>query len=250
MYPHSPLWHYLWIGPRVLQVIIVYVVLYRRLYVRIPAFLFYTLFIATMQSILFVLDHDPGVAYREYWLVDFVSTAISIVLRFAVTYEIFLIIFRPYPALHRLSRVLMWLAAILLLLAAVLVSGNTTGPDLPVVAGMLTLDRGVSLIQSGLLFFLFVFSSYFRLSWRSYVLGIAIGMGIFSAVNLAVVAIRIARGPGAGGFALDFVNMIAYHCSVVIWLVYVLVPERQPASVPTVPDHNLDQWNRELQRLL
>ena len=250
MVPHSLLWHYLWIAPCVLQASIVYVIICRGLYRRIPAFVLYSLFIVVIKSILFILDHDSSFPYRQYWLVDFVGTAISIVLRFAVTYEVYSLICRPYSGLQALGRVLLRWSAGLLLLAAVVVSAYAPGGDVPIVAGLLALDRGVSLIQCGLLLVLFLFSTYFHLSSRSYVFGIAVGMGVFSAVDLAVVAIRITRGPTAGGYFLDFVNMAAYHAAALIWLSYLLLPEPGGANMSTPPDHNLDDWNRELQRIL
>jgi len=44
--------------------------------------------------------------------------------------------------------------------------------------------------------------------------------------------------------------MATYHCCVLIWLVYMLVPEAASESVAEVPHHNLEQWNAEMQRLL
>ena len=43
--------------------------------------------------------------------------------------------------------------------------------------------------------------------------------------------------------------MATYHCCVVIWLVYLLVPETAH-SVKELPENTLEQWNAELQRLL
>jgi hypothetical protein len=35
-----------------------------------------------------------------------------------------------------------------------------------------------------------------------------------------------------------------------IWFVYLLVPESARRTVRGLPDHNLEQWNAALQRLL
>ena len=49
----------------------------------------------------------------------------------------------------------------------------------------------------------------------------------------------------------DFLNMATYHLSVLIWLYYVLVPQKAgtKSEVP-LPENNLAVWNRELERLL
>ena len=118
-------------------------------------------------------------------------------------------------------------------------------------SGVHVLNRAVGLVQSGLLVFLFLFCAYFRLSWRAYTYGIAVGLGIFASVDLATAALRVWVGtPAAGSYVLDFVTMATYHCCVLIWLVYMLVPEAASESVAEVPHHNLEQWNAEMQRLL
>ena len=77
------------------------------------------------------------------------------------------------------------------------------------------------------------------------------GLGIFASVDLATAALRVWVGtPAAGSYVLDFVTMATYHCCVLIWLVYMLVPEAASESVAEVPHHNLEQWNAEMQRLL
>jgi len=46
--------------------------------------------------------------------------------------------------------------------------------------------------------------------------------------------------------------MVAYHVSVLIWFYYLLVPEKNVSKpkVPPPPEHNLEVWNQELERLL
>ena len=44
MYPHSFLWHYLWIAPHALQIIIAIVMLRRGLFREFPVFFTYTVF--------------------------------------------------------------------------------------------------------------------------------------------------------------------------------------------------------------
>jgi hypothetical protein len=45
--------------------------------------------------------------------------------------------------------------------------------------------------------------------------------------------------------------MGTYHVTVLIWLYYVLVPQKVvKKSVVPLPENNLAVWNRELERLL
>src|SRR5437764_14444343 len=99
MYPHSPLWHYLWIAPHVLQVIIVFVMIRRRLIAEFPIFLSYTIAQAVTGGTLVILDQSPLISPQQYWTAHWSFLAITTTLRFAVIYEIFSHLFRPYHAL-------------------------------------------------------------------------------------------------------------------------------------------------------
>lgn len=252
MYPHSLLWHYLWVAPRLLQLLLLAVILRRKLHHEFPLFTAYTAFQFVLGATLFALDHSSKISAYDYWNAHWGFLIGSILLRFAVIYEIFDHILRPYRSLAALSRrLLRWTAVALLFIAVGVAAAAPADKQFRIVSGVPVVDAAISLMQSGLLVALFLFSSYFCLSWRSRVFGIAAGLGIFSTVDLAAAAIRLAMGPGPGVYALDFVSMATYHCCVIIWLVYFLM--REPATqdrLKPLPAHNLEEWNNELERLL
>jgi hypothetical protein len=50
---------------------------------------------------------------------------------------------------------------------------------------------------------------------------------------------------------LSMLNMATYQGCVLLWCCYFLVPSRVTIqSAPTLPENNLELWNRELERLL
>jgi hypothetical protein len=251
MYPHSLLWHYLWIAPHVLQVVIAVVMIRRKLYREFPIFLTYTITDVVQSTVLFVMDHSPSISGRQYWEAYFCCTVVCIALRFAVIREIFFHVFRPYPGLKDMSWVIFQGSALVLLLAgvAMVVYAPGNGAN-PLLSGVHVLDQTVGLMQCGLLALLILFSSYFRLSWRSQVFGIAAGLGIFASVDLATAAMRVWIGAAAANYVFDFVTMATYHCCVLIWLGYLLLPESSRRVVKELPENDLEQWNTELQRLL
>jgi hypothetical protein len=116
--------------------------------------------------------------------------------------------------------------------------------------GLVFIGRTVSLIQIGLLVILFVFSSYLGITWRHLVFGIALGLGLFSTVDLAAAALRVQSVSNWMNYFLDFVTMVTYHVCVVVWLCYILAKEVERPPVQHVPENNLEQWNAELERLL
>src|SRR5579862_5491619 len=250
MFPHTLLWNYLWIAPHALQLLIVVVMLRRGLFREFPVFFAYTVFDILTEGTLFVLDHKGSVSSAEYWTAYWIFLGIETGLRFAIIFELFSSVFKSYPALKQFTRISFRIATVILLFAAVVVAARA--PDdgtLPLLSRVHVFDLAVDVMQSGLLLLLVGFASYFGLSWRSPAYGFAFGMAIFASVDLATEALRVWSGWEAG-YAFDFINMISFHCCVVIWLVYLLLPERARRTVKEPPKNNLEQWNAELRRLL
>jgi hypothetical protein len=248
MHPHSFLWHYLWIAPHALQIIIAIVMVRRGMFREYPLFFAYTVFQIVEGGTLFVLDHIDAVSGDQYWLTHRVCQMFDTALRCAIIFEIFSSVFGKYPGLKQLTRVLFRGAAVVLLFAAIAVAARAPDDGTPAVLSRVhLLNLSVDVMQSGLLLLLVGFASYFGLSWRSPAYGFAFGLGIFASVDLATETVRVWTGPVSD---FDFVTMATYHCCVVIWLVYLLTPEMARRAAKELPVNNLEQWNAELQRLL
>jgi hypothetical protein len=251
MQPHSPLWHYLWLAPHAFQVAIFAVMIRRKLYREFPVFWLYLLYEAVQGFTLFVLDHHPAISASQYWQAYWVGSLGSILLRFALIWEIFAHVFSPYPALGEFGKMIFRWAAIVLLLVAVAVAFySPVGPGPRILSGIYVIDRTISIIQCGLLLFLFLFSSYFGLSWRSYIFGIAAGLGIYATVQLVASSVWVQTAGFSANDLFTFVSMATYHCCVLIWLFYLVSNEPVRRAVGEIPPNDLDVWDRELARLL
>jgi drug/metabolite transporter (DMT)-like permease len=121
-------------------------------------------------------------------------------------------------------------------------------------AAFYVLDRTVNTILCGLLLLLFIFPRVVGVSWRSQIFGIALGLGALACLSLGTSAIRSQIEPMARNRVSDIMDLVThatYLCSLFIWLGYSLRAERGSRPVvKTLPDHNLETWNQELQRLL
>jgi hypothetical protein len=251
MHPHSILWHYLWLAPRIFLLLIAAVMIRRKLYRDFPIFFAYTLWVAILGLILFALDQSPSISAVRYWQVYWMDSIACIILRFGMIWEIFAHVFQPYPALWEFGKLVFRWAAVVLLLVAVAVAVYSPSPEgLWILSGVYVVDRTISIVQSGLLLFLFMFSSYFGLSWRSYIFGIASGLGIFAAVQLGATSIWIQTSPLDPNKTLAFVIMATFHCCVLIWLFYLASSEPVRRQVGEIPHNDLEVWDRELARLL
>ena len=88
--------------------------------------------------------------------------------------------------------------------------------------------------------------------WRSLHAGIALGFGISAAGELAGAGVLSEFGKSRGGYiATDLVRMSAFHVCALVWLIYVLFPEK-PKSLETSTEQlsEIELRMRELQRII
>jgi NADH:ubiquinone oxidoreductase subunit K len=243
-----PFRNYLWLAPAVLQIGVLGLMAGRKLYRRFPFFTLYNIESVLGVAVLFsmYLAHVSGRIWARTYFLD---TALYTALRLAVLYEIYAHVFDNYAALKRLGKPI-FRGALLLLLAIALVAATQThqrGPDFAMYA-LHVLEQTASVLQVGLLLVLFLFSAYIGLSWRNYVFGMALGLGIYASVKLAAAALQ-ASFVASGNQYINLVVMGSFHFAVLVWLFYLLAPEPVLNRAIGIPDHNLELWNKELQRL-
>jgi hypothetical protein len=243
--------YYLWIAPKVLLVILLWGMVRRGLHRQFPMFFVYGALQVLQSAILIAISRSHLGFGDEYHRMFSVTVAVSSAARFCVIQELFNRFFRDYPVLVGPGKVLLRGATIALLLAAVGLATVAPGESANfLLRATYVLDRTVSVLQCGLLISLFLFSRYFALSWRSQAFGIALGLGIFASVELAVSAVALHLGTFSNRTVI-LITMATYHCCVLIWMFYLLLPERTAYFTRReLPKQDLEVWNQELQRLL
>lgn len=251
MATHSPLYVYLWIAPHALQVALAVMMVRRKLAREFPAFFLYIAFEMLQFVVLFALDKIDAVTAEQYSAVWVVGGAVSVAFRFAIVYEIFEHVFRSYPTLKEFGTLLFRWATVVLMIVAVALVGYSTGGEVNrFTFAVSILGRAVSVVQCGLLVLLLLLSRFLSFSWRSYAFGIALGLGFFASVELALSAIQTELGLGTALDLFNLLGMATYHCCVLFWIGALLWPQREVAPVTSVPEHNLERWNGVLQRVL
>jgi len=240
-------YYVLWLSPALLLGIAVVRMLLSKLHREFPIFFAYAVFQAARTAVQFVVYHqDFPLYFYTYWA----GEALSVALGFGVLHEIFTHLFRPYEALQELARLLFrWAAAILILVAVVSAASTPAADSSRLIAGILVLERSVRVVQCGLLFMLFLFSSYFGLTWRHLVFGIAFGFGLYASVQLSALAARAYLG-AIGNQTYSLVTSGAYNIAVLIWVTYLYSPQPARRAVQAVPGSNVERWNQALLQLL
>ncbi len=238
-----------WLGPVALQVAICVVMMKRKLRRDYPFFFTYTLFqiisMLALLGIFWLVPHNraSSVYFYAYWT----SAAMSAFLGFAVIYEVFEGAFRPYYALRDLAMVLFRWASLVMLIVAAVVAFTSPGIEADaVIAGILSLERGIRVMQCGLLLFLLLFSTRLGLSWGSHLFGMAMGFGIFASVDLSLMTVRSYLGPGWTR-NLNLLHSGTYLACVAIWTGYMLKAEPARRYVDaSFARPLLDRWNQVL----
>jgi hypothetical protein len=239
--------YYLWIAPHALLTVVPVLMYIRRLHKTFPVFFAYTLY-ETFEFLLlftaYLIGHGLGTFYRDVFIA---TLAGSTALRFGIIQEIFNSVFRDYLRLERLAAVSMrWLTGLLVLAAIWTVFySSATAPD-NLMVGVRLLERSVTIIQAGLLLFLFLFSRVFGLSWRSYTFGFAFGFAIFASAQLVNWTLQLTSLTEHSKNLLDLLPTGSYHVSVLVWLGYMLAAEK-PVGPLTYKVPDIDQWSGELE---
>jgi hypothetical protein len=256
---HSPLWYYLWLAPNLLLLILAVLIWRRKLQKQYPVFLIFAVVTAVEQFALCAADVIPSVTATTWWYVFWVGLLAEALIKFALIGEIFGRVFGLYSSLAKFGKLLISGVGVVLVFVATVVAVYTSRDNIHwIISGAHVLEQTIYLIECGLIFFLFLFAAYFELRWNRSAFGIALGLGISACVHLATWALM--AGAGLSVYQrnlLNFLNMATYHVCVLVWFYYLLVPtknfskpEGPKLGDPPAPEHNLDVWNQELERLI
>ncbi len=219
----------------------VVIMIHRKTYRTFPIFFSYLLCQVATFCILFPIHNWCG--YTTYFYAYWITSGISLVFGFKVIYEIFLDVFRPYHSLKDLGAVMFNWAGLVMLLACLVVAAASRTPERGIlVEAIFITQRGVRVIQCGMVLFLLVFSKYLGVSRKDKSFGIALGFGLYAATELAGFALY-----SSGRFGiprLASINMVSYSIATLIWMGYSLIksPERVISANLLMPQ----RWEQSL----
>lgn len=216
----------------------------RRLNSKFP--LFFNYLIAYFAGVVLILGASRFISPRQYFYAYWIVTAITMLLAFAVLYEVFVNILKPYSALIDLGKLLFGWATAFLLLASVLTAFATSGAQSDkICAAVLLFERSVQLMQCGLLLLFVLFENRLGLSWRNNGMAIVMGLGIGSAMDLVCCFAR-GRFPAMNN-TLDTVSAVLCCAVVLFWLTMFLLPEPERKTAQDSPARIIFQrWNEAL----
>jgi len=238
--------HALWIGGMATQGLLAVILLSKKMWKRLPFFTCYSLFSFLASITIYAVQNHPVVLFYSYWL----GETVSIVLGFAVVYEVFKHMFSVHGALLKLASLIFRCAVVgLLCVGLIMIFVQAPSGIGNVGKGILVIEQAMRIIEVGLLMFLFVCSSAFGLHWKQSEFGIALGLGLFATIELTAVTLRSQVG-AQGSDILNVVRILAFTTSLLIWLGYLLAPERAVSSAEIPKRAQLEQWNQAVMELI
>ena len=236
----------LWIVPVLLQIGILVFMVLRKLRSVFPSFFLYTAFQVLSNIVLYYLYHFgiPEQYFYTYWASD----AISAVLGFLVIREIFNNAFGPFDALRDLAGIMFkWAAIVLVVMASVLAFSSSGAKNEALITAIMGIERGVMLIQGGLLLFLLLFSGRLGITWKNHCFGLSMGFGIYASTLLIVESLRTQLGPQWDATCV-LLQSSCYAAAVLVWTAYIFSPDpvRVTADARFEPKPVLHRWNEAL----
>jgi hypothetical protein len=197
------------------------------------------------------MDAMDSVTRDQYYAAWLVERYLSAGLRFAVIHEIFHHVFRSYPALQSLGERLFRWSTVLLMVVAVVLVAYSTGANLDRLSVVsIVIDRAVDIMQVGLLVVLLLLVKYLRLTWSTYVLPIAVGLGLYSSTMLVMAALHAHYGMYYKPILFGHIEHVYYTCSTLVWFTALLMTERAVNQIEPPPAAELETWNTAVARLL
>lgn len=239
----------LWAAQPLLEGALAYSLWRRKLHRDFPVFFAYLLAQIAMFCILFpIVTWASNAFFNRYWYyIDWGTTAIGIGLGLKVLHEIAMDVFRPFPTLKDLGTVLFRWAALVMLLVGVVVAASTTS-DMPILEqAVIAVQRCVRLAQMGLVLFLLMFASYFRIHWRHRSFGLALGFGFVATTELVIEAMQLNGNGYVSQGVASVVVTTSYVLSLFIWLTYSWV--QSPAVLTESARLKTQRWDRSLNEI-
>jgi len=240
----------LWAAQPMLQGAVVYSLWRKKLHRIFPYFVAYLVAQAACVAILLpIYNFSSDHFFQHYWYyLNWAAGLIEICLAFKVLHEIFMDVFRPYPAMKDLGTVLFRWGALVMLLVGVVVAASAQSDNIPVMEQVVVaVQRCVRLAQMGLVLFLLSLAAHLGIQWRHRSFGLALGFGFLACTELMVYALLLnGRGfvsPGAASLA----NMMAYNLAIMIWFSYCWM--KSPESVAESTRLRTQRWDRSLGEL-
>jgi len=203
---------------------------------------------------LVLIRNQPRSYFYTYWIGDAIVASLAIL----ATYEIFRGVFQKFYTLPGFRALFPGASVLFIFLGSIRAfekSGSLLSEYL-LISQIFSLEIIAYILQFGLFFLLLLLIQFFRLSWKQYTFGIAVGFGVSAAGSLVAFMVRSEFGTKFDP-VFRFVVPLTYTVGVAIWLLTFLWPVHDssiavptPALTPEAVVAELKQYTRTVKEIL
>jgi hypothetical protein len=237
--------HDIWLASMGVQGLLIVVLMAKSIWRKFPNFFIYLVFNLVGAVVTYTVFGKGLAHFYAFWVCE----AIVIVLTLRAVWEVFTNLFSPHPALQKLARIIFHVTVAGLVLLAIAIIYMQSADAKGVADAISLAAEAARIVEVGLIMFLILSSSAFGLHWRQNTFGIVLGLGMYAAVELTIMALVNYLGSAAID-GLSLVRGIAFNFSLFIWLGYLLVPEQATSNLEIPKRAQLEQWNEAVMELI
>ncbi|HWR15958.1 MAG TPA: hypothetical protein VN577_14110 [Terriglobales bacterium] len=227
--------------------IMIYVLIRRKLYREVSWFTIYlmTQFAHRPVAFYYYQIGDKWGYFYSAWFGSLVGMSTSLL----AIIEIFRVLMNDYPEIKRTGTRIFIIAMIGTFLISLALVPMYIQIDHALMRALFTFQRSIRFAQVGLIVAVFALSSYLGITWRHYLFGITMGLGLYAASDLAGTVYAAHEGPIVAWKTL-LLDQVAYTLVLISWTVYLLQPTPAPTRVISQEHQaDLERWDRALKGL-
>ena len=236
----------IWIASPILQLLCVFLLFKRKLLPQFKFLASFFVFITIKAGVLFLCYRYSSPQSWTYYSAYWTATAMQDVFMIAVLYELFCAAFKPFAGLQDLAKVVFkWAAASIFFIGFLVFASipSTQGMKFNwLILGVYDFERIVRVMECALLMFLFIGSNHLGVSKKNRVFGFALGFGVDAFFQLVVYSAMVTSHI-SGLHRLGEILPVVYFASLLIWVVYLVQPERQRETIQIPLNSPLLRWN-------
>jgi hypothetical protein len=219
-----------WAATALIEVVVLTFALRRKLFDRLPVFTIYLCILIANEAVISLTYSLAGIRSHTSFYVYWTMQAVQLSARAAVVYEICRELLSPYEGVWRLSRPFLILLGLTLAGTAVATARRRVHP---ISATTLMAERGLEFTVVGILILGLIFCRYYGVRIDRYLAWIALGLGFYSAVQVANNTFLGDWLTQANFIIWQTLHEISFNIATIFWLVALWkpLPARQPAPV-------------------
>ena len=241
----------LWVSSYLTVALCAAAIFWRNRQTQLPIFTGYLLLLVLQFCVLFTIAHRNPFPQETYHWAESVCQIIGTLWTLGVIYELMSKLLLSRRVIVGFSRGILQIVLGLLVLASVAGAGSLSDWSVHRISNISDrLDFCSNLILTGMFLTMAILQRSLRLSWRNWITGIAVGFGTSAPVSLAAAALRAGFGKQAL-MTTDIFNMAGFQACALIWLIYLMLPDRPVSPTPGgLQQRELERWSEELERIV